>query len=142
MSKKLKLMFTKNTDDWKTPKEIYENYMKHEYIDCFPYQANYDEFKKTYKNKKLFVNPPISKLKFIPEWIKRQLKNGCKVTLLIPARTDTKYFHELLDLYPQVVFIKGRLHYNESKSAPFPSIYMHFDKFTLYPDYQSSTWLK
>ena len=43
--------------------------------------------------------------------------------LLIPARTDTVYFHKLLEFKPEIVFIKGRLRFNDSKlSAPFPSI--------------------
>lgn len=45
--------------------------------------------------------------------------------LLVPARTDTKQFHNLLDLGLKVKFIKGRLKYNDKKSAPFPSIIMY-----------------
>lgn len=48
----------------------------------------------------------------------------------MPARTDTKYFHELLKLKPKIYFIKGRLHFNDSKeSAPFPTILLHFNNY-------------
>lgn len=63
--------FSHNSDDWRTPSDIYDQYMKNGFIDCFPYHAQYDEFKMTYKDKKLFVNPPYSKLKYLPQWVER-----------------------------------------------------------------------
>lgn len=58
------------------------------------------------------------------EWaIHQYFNNHCDIMILIPARTDTKYFHELLEWHPEIIFIKGRLHYNDSKTgAPFPSL--------------------
>ena len=44
--------------------------------------------------------------------------------LLIPARTDTKYFRKLVDYGVDIMFITGRLHFNGSNSAPFPSCYI------------------
>ena len=123
----LKGCYSKASDNWRTPSPIYEKFINNGYIDCFPFLADYDEFQKVYKNQKLFVNPPYSKLKLIPEWLKKQLDNGCEVVLLIPARTDTSYFHEMLKFNPKIEFVKGRLHFNDSKnSAPFPSIFMFF----------------
>lgn len=48
---------------------------------------------------------------------------------LIPARTDTKYFHHLMQLHADIElnFIKGRLKFGESNtSAPFPSVLIKF----------------
>ena len=52
-----------------------------------------------------------------------------EIHLLIPARTDTTYFHEYIYPYAKLDFIKGRLKFRDltgvSKkptSAPFPSI--------------------
>jgi hypothetical protein len=43
--------------------------------------------------------------------------------MLIPARTDTAYFHDYIYQKHAVRFIRGRLHFNESKNAaPFPSM--------------------
>ena len=36
--------------------------------------------------------------------------------MLIPNRSDTQYYHELLELHPCLYFIKGRLKFNESKT--------------------------
>lgn len=129
MLKNIKACLSHNTDDWKTPSNIYDYFVKkHNYIDCFQYKADYDEFENDYFNEKLFINPPFSKLKQVSIWINKQvLKNKCLVALLIPARTDTKYFHYLLGLKPTIYFIEGRLHYNDSiRCAPFPSILMIF----------------
>lgn len=48
---------------------------------------------------------------------------GTLVVMLIPARTDTSYFHDYIYGKHEVRFIRGRLHFNESKTgAPFPSM--------------------
>ena len=51
-------------------------------------------------------------------------ENDVKTCLLLPARTDTKWFHMLNNLlFTRIVFIQGRLKFGNSKnSAPFPSM--------------------
>lgn len=45
------------------------------------------------------------------------------MVLLLPARTDTKWFHEYLYGKAEIRFIKGRLKFGDSKNgAPFPSM--------------------
>ena len=78
-------------------------------------------------DKWVFVNPPYSKIadwtdKCFSEW-----KKGVSIILLIPARTDTRYFHRNVIGSAEVRFVKGRVKFVhpegiESKSAPFPSI--------------------
>lgn len=47
--------------------------------------------------------------------------------MLIPARTDTKYFHDYILHRSEVRFISGRLKFGEAKnSAPFPSMIVIF----------------
>ena len=54
---------------------------------------------------------------------KQLLGGGTLVVMLIPARTDTKYFHEYIYKRHEIRFVRGRLHFNESKAgAPFPSM--------------------
>lgn len=71
--------------------------------------------------RKNFVNPPYSKIKEFVDKSIEEHKKGKEVILLIPARTDTKYFRKLVDYGCTIIFITGRLHFNESNSAPFPS---------------------
>ncbi len=52
-----------------------------------------------------------------------------KVVLLIPARTDTVYFHDYIYQKPNVEirFLRGRLKFGDGKnSAPFPSMVVIF----------------
>ena len=128
----LKGCFSHKSDDWKTPKKkkLYDRIMELGYIDTFKFHSDINEFEQIYKKKKLYCNPPFSKMNQIPKWIETQLKNKCDILLLIPARTDTKYFHELLKMKPMIYFIRGRLHYNDQGTAPFPSIIMMFSNKT------------
>ena len=78
-----------------------------------------------------WMNPPYGRE--IGIWIKKaweESKKGAKVVCLIPARTDTKYWHEYIFTYAaEIRFIKGRIKFGNSKnSAPFPSAIVIFDK--------------
>ncbi len=43
--------------------------------------------------------------------------------MLLPARTDTKWFHKYVLNKAEIRFIKGRLKFGDgSNSAPFPSM--------------------
>lgn len=72
----------------------------------------------------MFCNPPYGKE--IVKWVEKsyhEAEKGAVVVLLIPARTDTKYFHEYIYKKHEIRFIKGRLKFNDSQqSAPFPSM--------------------
>ena len=46
--------------------------------------------------------------------------------MLIPARTDTRYFHNFIVPNAEVRFIKGRIKFSSKGSAPFPSMVVVF----------------
>lgn len=49
------------------------------------------------------------------------------VCMLLPARTDTKWFHDFCYKQHRVDLIPGRLKFGGAKnSAPFPSMVIHF----------------
>jgi phage N-6-adenine-methyltransferase len=92
---------------------------------------------KNWVNLSTFVNPPYSQ---INKWIDKALEEYHErvetytmigkppykpkpIVLLVPARTDTKWFHKIANYsYTKIVFLKGRLKFNRQKaSAPFPS---------------------
>lgn len=87
--------------------------------------------------KSVWCNPPYGKFigKFIEKGYNESLK-GCIVVFLIPARTDTKYWHEFCSK-GEVRFIKGRLKFfnkllfeekiNKNNSAPFPCAIVIFN---------------
>ena len=90
---------------------------------------------------KFFLNPPYSKIgAFMKKAYEESLK-GAIVVCLIPARTDTKYFHDYCMKAAEIRFIKGRLQFAnrtlpswradgnfKMSSAPFPSIVVVFDE--------------
>lgn len=64
----------------------------------------------------------------IGEWVKKASESNATTVLLIPARTDTKWFHEYIYNKAEIRFIKGRLKFGNSKnSAPFPSMIIVFN---------------
>ena len=115
-----KILFSKNSDNWATPKVMYEFYIRNNYFDPCPLNSNFDGLNINWQQKN-FVNPPYSKIKQFVDKSIEEHKKGKEVILLIPARTDTKYFRKLVDYGCDIVFITGRLHFNESNTAPFPS---------------------
>jgi site-specific DNA-methyltransferase (adenine-specific) len=90
-------------------------------------EAGYDGLHSAWK-KCNYINPPYGKE--ITNWIKmayHYYQKGSTCVLLIPSRTDTKWFHDYIMKADEIRFIKGRLHFNESKnSAPFPSCIVIF----------------
>ena len=76
----------------------------------------------------MFCNPPYSK---ISDWCAKAFyetkKDNTLVVLLIPSRTDTRYFHDYIYGRAEIRFVKGRLKFGDSKnSAPFPSMIVIF----------------
>ncbi len=77
---------------------------------------------------RVFCNPPYSE---ISQWVQKSYEESLKpntiVVMLIPARTDTKYFHDYIYHRSEIRFVRGRLKFGGSKnSAPFPSMIVIF----------------
>lgn len=123
-----KVLFSHNTDHWCTPKWLYDIFMnKMSCIDPCPLHCKEDNVNKVYLFERIFVNPPYSAL---DQWVNFVSLNrfNNEIFLLIPSRTDTKYFYDLMKMNPQVIFITGRLRFNDSKPAPFPSLLLIFSQ--------------
>lgn len=125
--KSLDVMFSKKSDHWATPKALM-NLIEFD-IDVCPLFSTVDSLAIDWPNHStIYCNPPYSD---ISSWIEKIIEqvtiNSVNVKLLIPARTDTKYFHRLLEsgLVSKIIFFKGRLRFNEANSAPFPSILIY-----------------
>lgn len=126
----MKPIFSSLTDEWNTPKSLY-NQLNDEF--CF----DFDPCPENHKFDGLiiewgrvnFVNPPYSQLS---AWLKKgyeEWQKGKTVIFLIPSRTDTKAWHEYCMKADEIRFIKGRLKFgNATNSAPFPSAIVIFKK--------------
>lgn len=138
MEKNINACLSHKSDDWATPKKLYEQYMIKGFIDPCPLYCDNNCLNDSYHDAKLFINPPFSKLNDFIKWIIEQVNNNCFVHLLMPVRTDTKYFKSLIDKYtPHIVFINHRLRFNDLGVAPFPTMILIIDKKNLLPSYDS-----
>ena len=63
-------------------------------------------------------------------WVEKAFETAARgglVVMLLPARTDTRWFHDYIYGKAEVRFIRGRLKFGDSKnSAPFPSMVVIF----------------
>lgn len=78
---------------------------------------------------RVFCNPPYGRE--IGRWVQKSFEESRKkntlVVMLIPARTDTKYFHDYIYGKAEIRFIRGRLKFGNAKTAaPFPSMVVIF----------------
>lgn len=133
-------LFTSTTDMWATPQSFFdklnEEFMfdldvcaTHENAKCEQYFTITDNGLEQDWTGSVWCNPPYGRE--IGKWVKKASESILKadIVMLLPARTDTKYFHDYIYNKPNVEirFIKGRLKFGDSKnSAPFPSMVVIF----------------
>lgn len=80
------------------------------------------------KHSAVYLNPPYGRK--IARWIEYALSQSRKhkitVVLLLPARTDTRWFHDFC-IQGEVRLLKGRLHFDDgAEAAPFPNMVVVF----------------
>lgn len=128
-----KVLFSKGNDNWATPKKIIKK-LEDEFGDLYdpcPLNANFNGLKENWKSV-TFVNPPYSNItEFMEKGLKEFEKGNVKTLIfLIPARTDTKYWHKYVSKAHEIRFIKGRLKFNDGKTgATFPSVIIIWYKY-------------
>lgn len=103
-----------HSDNWMTPKHLYDELNKEFFFDFDPCPLNCTEFDglKVEWGKSNFVNPPYSR-KLKEAFIKKALeesKLGKLCVLLLPVSTSTVIFHEvILPNNEEIRFIRGRV---------------------------------
>jgi len=86
-----------------------------------------DGLQKDWKGWRCWMNPPYGRE--ISKWIKKahdEARKGATVVCLVPARTDTRWFHDYILGRAEIRFIKGRLSFSDKGRAPFPSMIVIF----------------
>ncbi|MDU1628942.1 MAG: DNA N-6-adenine-methyltransferase [Lactococcus lactis] len=136
------LMFSSKTDLWSTPNDFFDKLndefhftldpcSTHENAKCYKHFTEEENgLLQDWGNEVVFCNPPYGRQ--IKYWVKKAYeesqKDNTTVVMLIPARTDTIYFHEYIYHKAEIRFIKGRLKFGNAKnSAPFPSMVAIFE---------------
>ena len=125
-----KVHFSSLRQDWKTPKDFYAGLDAEFHFDFDPCPTNpqFDGIdSRTQWGKVNFVNPPYNQIKVWVETCHRKSLGGATVVMLIPSRTDTRWWHDYVMKAKEIRFIKGRLKFDGHKnSAPFPSAVVVF----------------
>lgn len=81
----------------------------------------------------VFCNPPYGRE--IGKWVRKafeESRRGVRSVLLIPSRTDTRWFHDYIYGRAEIRFLRGRLRFTDEDgkpgdSAPFPSMVVVFN---------------
>jgi phage N-6-adenine-methyltransferase len=135
-------MFTSETDLWSTPQDLFDalDSIYHFTIDvcatpenakCERYFTPEDDGLSQSWNGICWMNPPYGRQ--IGKWLRKayeSAQNGATVVCLIPARTDTVWWHDYV-MKGNVRFLRGRLKFGGAKnSAPFPSAIVVFGEVT------------
>ncbi len=125
-------LFSSLTCEWATPKALYEQ-LAEEFgpFDLDPCPFGYSDWVSGLALEwvgRVFVNPPYGRK--IGQWIQKAYESsltGALVVCLIPARTDTAWWHDYVMKANEIRFLRGRLHFNDGNGrAPFPSAVVVF----------------
>ena len=131
------------TDNWATPQEFFDKLNEEFHFTLDPcaneenhkcdlfYTKEQDGLTKDWGGHVVFCNPPYGKE--IADWVRYSYEQSQKpnttVVMLIPARTDTRYFHDYIYGKAEIRFIKGRLKFGDATTAaPFPSMVVVYRK--------------
>lgn len=137
-----KALFSSASVEWETPQDFFESLDAEFHFTLDPcctdenakcekhYTRQQDGLSQSWKGETVFCNPPYGKE--IGLWVEKcseEAGGGATVVMLIPARTDTAWFHKYIYKKADIRFIRGRLKFGGSKnSAPFPSMVVIFRK--------------
>lgn len=134
----MKVHFSSKTHEWETPQDFFDTLNKEFKFNldpcatkenakckmCFTPEEN--GLSKSWRGKRVFCNPPYGRE--ISGWVVKCATGGAEIAVaLLPARTDTRWWHDYIQGKAEVRFIKGRLKFGGAKnSAPFPSAVIIF----------------
>lgn len=136
----LAVHFSSKKQDWETPQDLFDK-LENEFgfdldvcatsnnAKCNQYIDKYGDGLMTPWMGTCWMNPPYGRE--IIHWVKKaheEAKRGVITVALLPARTDTRWFHNYIYGKHEIRFIKGRLKFKGAKnSAPFPSMIVVFN---------------
>lgn len=135
----MNIHFSSNSNEWATPQDFFDALDKEfnftldpcatkENAKCVKFYTQEDNgLIQSWDNEIVFCNPPYGRE--IKHWVKKASEaTGGVVVLLIPARTDTTYFHDYIYHKAEIRFIRGLKFGGHKNAAPFPSMVVVFRK--------------
>ncbi|WP_299111987.1 DNA N-6-adenine-methyltransferase [uncultured Winogradskyella sp.] len=139
-----KVLFSSKYMAWETPQWLFDKLDK-EFgftLDpcCLPKTAKCkkyftpkeDGLIQDWSGETVFVNPPYGRS--IVLWARKahmEAKKGTTIVMLLPVRSDTRWFHDWIYGHAEIRLLKGRLAFIRDGcrkgSAPFPSMVVVFN---------------
>lgn len=132
-----KALFSRASVEWGTPPDLFADLNKEfgfDFDPCPPGQL-WDGTWLDWRGKRVFCNPPYSRK--VGEWLAKG-REAALAVFLLPARTDTKWFHEYALNANEIRFFRGRLSFTKDHRwepdqhkgcpAPFPSMLVIFQR--------------
>lgn len=130
-------------DDWATPQDLFDKLdnefdftldpcASEENAKCVNfYTAEQDGLTKDWKGERVFCNPPYNRYQ-IKKWVEKMSNSDAEVVVgLLPARTNTSWFHDFVWNKAEIRFIRGKITFGGYKwQAPFPSMIVVFKTIT------------
>lgn len=131
------VMFSHKSDEYTTPQDFYDKLDAEFAFTLDPcatddnhkceqwFTKDDDGLRRSWSGESVFVNPPYSQAAAWVEKCYEEARAGAQVVALLPARTDTAWFHTcVLGGEAEIRFVRGRLKFGPgvNNSAPFPSI--------------------
>lgn len=133
-------MYSSATAEWPTPQWLFDKYhtrysftvdvcATHENAKLPVYYTEEQDGLAQEWSGRCWMNPPYGRQ--IGKWVEKAARSTALVVALLPARTDTSWFHNFVLPHGRIEFLRGRLKFGEAKnSAPFPSMIVTFTNFT------------
>lgn len=136
-------LFSSQKQDWGTPDHVFDQLNRTyrftldaaasaENTKCERFIDEAQDAFKTPWTGRVWLNPPYGRA--LARWVERAFEQSQSedvehVVVLIPARTDTRYWHDFVMRSHQVFLVKGRIRFEGAPaSAPFPSAIVVFRK--------------
>ena len=142
---RLKALMSSESNEWGTPQALFDKlHAQYDFTldpcategmaKCERYFTEADDgLAQSWQRERVYMNPPYGRA--IGNWVRKAAEEDAElVVCLIPARTDTRYWHDYI--FPkaaEIIFIKGRVRFVKhgtelGDAAPFPSALVVFRK--------------
>lgn len=132
------VLFSSESTEWETPQDLFNELDKefHFTLDPCATELNAkckrffswvdDGLSQSWDGERVFMNPPYGRE--VGSWVRKAAVSKALVVCLLPARTDTRWFHDYVYHRAEIRFLRGRLRFvGASNAAPFPSMIVIFN---------------
>jgi len=146
--------FSSKSTEWETPQAFFDKLHREfhftldvcatpENAKCHKFYTKEDNgLAQSWSGHTCWMNPPYGR--HVADWISKAFSESLSadtvVVCLLPAKTDTKYWHDTIMCAEEIRFVRGRLSFGKGGPAGFPSAVVVFNASpnqSIYPRFSS-----